>query len=253
VLRGEKSRFQLFGDTVNTAARIESSGEKNRIHLSKQTADLLMASGKENWVRARDAPVTAKGKGQLQTYWLTVSHKSSSTVASPISQTIAPLEVGTRPLLAPDLLATTSSMRRRTDRLDSGEESSMYTSSTAIPKSSPSTRSDQMKRLVDYNTQVLEQYLKKMVAMRQEKNVYVSFSKEGDESPTLVPVGFSSAGSIFEEVQESISLPIEPAKYLQKPDRVLLSSLVTSQLRGFVGTIASMYKENNFHNFDHAR
>lgn len=70
VLRGERSRFQLFGDTVNTAARLESSGEGNRIHLSEQTAQLIIAAGHESWVKEREDLVHLKGKGAMKTYWL---------------------------------------------------------------------------------------------------------------------------------------------------------------------------------------
>lgn len=70
VLQGEKSRFQLFGDTVNTAARMESTGETNRVQMSKSTADLLTQAGKGYWVKPRDDLVHAKGKGNVQTYWL---------------------------------------------------------------------------------------------------------------------------------------------------------------------------------------
>jgi len=72
ILRGEKTRFQLFGDTMNTAARIESTGEKNCIHLWQQTATYLINAGKADWVMERTTLVSAKGKGDLQTYWLTV-------------------------------------------------------------------------------------------------------------------------------------------------------------------------------------
>jgi class 3 adenylate cyclase len=81
ILRGEKSRFQLFGDTVNTASRMESTGEKNRIQVSEYTADLITQAGKGHWLIPREDVVEAKGKGMMKTFWL-VYERGRSTVSS---------------------------------------------------------------------------------------------------------------------------------------------------------------------------
>ncbi|CAB9507461.1 Receptor-type guanylate cyclase gcy [Seminavis robusta] len=84
VLRGDKSRFQLFGDTMNTASRMESNGVAGCIHASQATADALTAAGRESWLAPREEKVVAKGKGELQTYFVSVPMKPerSSTTAS---------------------------------------------------------------------------------------------------------------------------------------------------------------------------
>jgi class 3 adenylate cyclase len=85
VLRGEKSRFQLFGETVNIAARIESNGAPGRIHISQRTADLLMTAGKSVWMTQREDLIEAKSKGKMATFWLHPKrHSSGSTEASSI-------------------------------------------------------------------------------------------------------------------------------------------------------------------------
>jgi class 3 adenylate cyclase len=83
VLRGDKGRFQLFGDTVNTAARMESNGVIGRIQCSQETADELIAAGKPHWLTLREGGIEAKGKGRLQTYFIELmSAKSVATSRS---------------------------------------------------------------------------------------------------------------------------------------------------------------------------
>jgi hypothetical protein len=120
VLRAEKHRFQLFGDTVrpqqrrafsdgwsvrlcvalswpchacvtlqqvNTASRMESTGEPRRVQCSATTAALLANTGRHTLTRR--GMIDVKGKASMETFWLTArgrgksagragSHRSSS-------------------------------------------------------------------------------------------------------------------------------------------------------------------------------
>jgi class 3 adenylate cyclase len=70
VLRGDRARFQLFGETVNIASHIEHTGARDRIHVSSATADHIIEAGKAMWLVHRCDRVEAKGGGALQTYWI---------------------------------------------------------------------------------------------------------------------------------------------------------------------------------------
>jgi Adenylate and Guanylate cyclase catalytic domain len=49
---------------------MESNGQKGRIHVSEATATLLTEAGHDRWVSPRKDLVEAKGKGSMQTYWV---------------------------------------------------------------------------------------------------------------------------------------------------------------------------------------
>jgi len=75
----------LFGDTVNTTARIESTGEKNRIHVSESMANILIKHGKARWLVERKDRVEAKGLGLLRTFWLQTDSMGSVVGSSHVS------------------------------------------------------------------------------------------------------------------------------------------------------------------------
>jgi class 3 adenylate cyclase len=77
VIGTKKFIYDLWGDTVNTASRMESHGVPGRIHVS-ETMYLLLA---DSFDFEKRAPIEVKGKGTMQTY-LVIGQKRDPQRAS---------------------------------------------------------------------------------------------------------------------------------------------------------------------------
>ncbi len=66
VVGAHKFAFDIWGDTVNTAARIEANGQVGKINISAATYELV----KDQFRCVPRGQVLVKGKGKLEMYWV---------------------------------------------------------------------------------------------------------------------------------------------------------------------------------------
>jgi len=211
---------------------IHSTSERDKIQLSQSTADLLREAGKAHWLIKRDKPVQAKGKGTMQTYFLiTINRRNSAGENSRCS--ISSVE-----------------------SLDSEQKKSViWGMQEEIPEDISQQRSKHQ-RLINYNFDLLAQQLKRVVARRKVLEMAGRRCSQGGLPPNLEShTDTFKHGTVLEEVTEVIRLPSFNAKAFKShvdPEKIELGPEVESQLKRFVTIIAAMYRNNPFHNFEHA-
>lgn len=205
----------MFGNqqTMNTASRMESTGERGRIQISGVTAELLRAADKGDWFEPRAEKVMVKGKGELQTYWLFTVGSGPGT-----------LSIGGMSI--PD-----------TNSIDSDEEDLVYYH-----------RTNKHDRLIKWNAELLCKYLKLVVARRKAGGGSAT-ARSASLSLPLSTVG----NTVRDYVSAVIPFPeYQSTEASEDPGSDDLDSKVSEQVHVFVQRIAAMYNDHAFHNFEHA-
>jgi hypothetical protein len=214
--RLQPSWFSLLSmhhiSTYTIACFLISTGIRNRIQISQSTADLLIEAGKQAWVTPREDMVRAKGKGVLATFWL--SRNASEK--------------------APSVTSNESNSTGKRLLGDTGLES-RDDSGTALKHN----------RLVEWIAEVFQEHIKKIVAQKGKDQV-------GPPPAVYQP---PAGKTCLDEVAEVIKLPkFDPQRFAKADDwqQVEINPVVSTQLHQYIELIASMYRSNPFHNFEHA-
>jgi hypothetical protein len=189
------------------------------IQCSEATKDLLSLAGKGHWILPREDPVEAKGKGAMQTFWLSPTAKKSS-----VSEESCTSEATHDPSDTP-------------------------TSSSNVEHSMSGTiRTVEMvkkqERLINWMVDMFKEQIMKVVARQKTtlRTCDIAYKPKAGTVP-------------LDDVIEVIVLPrykSQSFKRIQDFRSVDLGPTAIAQLRAYVSAIATTYRANHFHNFEHA-
>ncbi|KAK8383534.1 hypothetical protein O3P69_015768 [Scylla paramamosain] len=79
VVGAEKPQYDIWGNTVNVASRMDSTGLMGRIQVTQETAAILQRAG---WVCECRGPTPIKGKGTLITYFVYTPYDPPSSFSA---------------------------------------------------------------------------------------------------------------------------------------------------------------------------
>jgi class 3 adenylate cyclase len=70
IIGEKKFQYDLWGDTVNTASRMESHCEVGKVNISQATYDLIKDDGRFTFKYRGE--IAVKGKGDIPMYYVSV-------------------------------------------------------------------------------------------------------------------------------------------------------------------------------------
>ncbi|CAB9499069.1 calmodulin-dependent 3',5'-cyclic nucleotide phosphodiesterase 1A [Seminavis robusta] len=225
-----RSRLQLFGHNVDLAAKMESTGQAGRVHISPETQKLLEMAGKSNACIPRKEKVKLQEYDQpCQTYWLVDQSLESSThavQARGVAQTITVKSVNTFLNAAGSFMQDVSQDEQDVDNVFRGDH----------------------RRLIDWNVDRLLEVLKKLVAKRRSLGLRTHASGDMQTMERL-----SDNATVMDAVQEVMDLPEYWANDEATDfEAIEINADVVTELYELVTIISTLYRKNPFHNFEHA-
>jgi 3'5'-cyclic nucleotide phosphodiesterase len=174
---------------------------------------LLFKAGKSHWVQDRDDSVDVKGKGIINTFWLS---RDSKTVRLPIENN--------------NVLCEES---QQAHDHESNIEAVKKIKQTGI--------------LVDWICELVFLQMEKLVCIRRKS----SSTKRKKLSRCGAAVSVKTPLDEVVEVIE-IPKYIDLACERSHADPIEIDPIVKAQLKDYISVVASMYHDNPFHNFEHA-
>jgi HSP20 family molecular chaperone IbpA len=231
---------------------MESTGAKNKVHLSADTAKLLIQQGRQSWVIQREGTVHVKGKGECQTYWLSLGSSSGSHTGSTSSDEKS-VEGGALHSIRRSSHSANNLLTSSISKKGGSWAGTFFDGVLGVTQID-----DKLSRLVDWNVEVLAGLLKRIVA----RNIATEAIRGNTTGDAVSPQAFEKSstvgadvGTARDEIKMVVSLPGFDKKVVELAykEQVTLDPQVVHELREYVTAIATGYtRENEFHNFEHA-